>query len=159
LADDIFLKLAGISGASQDPSHKGEIDVLAWSWGLSESQTQAGAGAGAGKANFQDLSIQKLTDVASPALVAATAGGTHISDAILTVRKAGKVPQDYLVLNMQNVMVTSMTMQESKTQDGPQETIMIKYGSIGIEYTPFKADGTKESQVSVTWDVVANKAV
>ena len=157
MADDIFLKLAGIPGASQDPSHKGEIDVLAWSWGLSESQ--AGAGAGAGKANFQDLSIQKLTDVASPKLMAATAGGTNISDAILTVRKAGKVPQYYLVLNMQNVMLTSMTMQESKAQDGPQETIMIKYGRIAFEYGSIKGDGTKQSQVSVGWDVVTNKAV
>jgi type VI secretion system secreted protein Hcp len=91
--------------------------------------------------------------------VAATARGTNISDATLTVRKAGKVPQDFLILNMQNVMVTSITMKESEAEDRPQETIMIKYGRIDIEYTPYKADGTKESQVSVTWDVASNKAV
>jgi type VI secretion system secreted protein Hcp len=160
LADDIFLKLAGIAGASQDPTHKGEIDVLAWSWGLSQPQgTQAGSGAGVVRPNFQDLSIQKLTDVASPLLVAATARGTNISDATLTVRKASKVPQEYLVLNMQNVMITAMTMQETKADDGPQESIMIKFGRIDVEYTPFKADGTKQSQVSFTWDVTANKAV
>ena len=111
------------------------------------------------RANFQDLSIQKLTDIASPLLVAATARGNNISDATLTVRKAGKAPQDYLVFHMQNVMVTSMTMQESKAEDRPHETIMIKYGRIDIQYTPLKADGTKENQVSVTWDVTANKAV
>ena len=159
MAVDIFLKLAGIPGESQDPAHKGEIDVLAWSWGLSESQTQAGTGAGAVRPNFQDLSIQKLTDIASPLLVAATARGTNISDATLTVRKASKVPQAFLILNMQNVMVTSITMKESEAEDRPQETIMIKYGRIDIEYTPYKADGTKESQVSVTWDVASNKAV
>ena len=91
--------------------------------------------------------------------MAATARGTNISDATLTVRKAGKVPQDFLILNMQNVMVTSITMKESEAEDRPQETIMIKYGRIDIEYTPYKADGTKESQVSVTWDVASNKAV
>ena len=35
---DIFLKLAGIAGESQDAKHKGEIDVLAGSWGLAETQ-------------------------------------------------------------------------------------------------------------------------
>lgn len=160
MADDIFLKLAGIAGESQDPTHKGEIDVLAWSWGLSQPQgTQAGSGARAVTPNFQDLSIQKLTDIASPLLVAATARGTNISDATLTVRKTSKVPQEYLVLQMQNVIVTSMTMQETKTEDRPQESLMIKFERIDVKYTPFKADGTKQNQVSVTWDLTTNKAV
>ena len=68
---DIFLKLAGIAGKSQDAKHKGETDVLAWSWGLAETQggQPAGSGAGPVRPNFQDLSIQKLTDLASPLLL------------------------------------------------------------------------------------------
>ena len=34
MAVDIFLKLDGIKGESQDHKHKDEIDVLAWSWGV-----------------------------------------------------------------------------------------------------------------------------
>lgn len=157
---DIFLKLAGIAGESQDAKHKGEIDVLAWSWGLSAGQgAQAGSGAGAVRPTFQEMSIQKLTDLASPLLVAATVKSENISDATLTVRNASKTPQDYLVINMKNVMVTSMTFQESKEEDRPQENIMIKFGAFDFEYTPLKADGTKANQVSVTWDITNNKAL
>src|SRR6516162_5553151 len=79
MAVDMFLKLAGIAGESDDARHKGEIDVLAWSWGVSEAhEGQAGAGSGAGKPNFQDLAIKKLVDLASPLLLAATAKGSHI---------------------------------------------------------------------------------
>jgi type VI secretion system secreted protein Hcp len=156
---DIFLKLAGISGESQDAKHKGEIDVLAWSWGLAETQggQAAGSGAGAVRPNFQDLSIQKLTDLASPLLLAATIKGDNISEATLTVRSAGKLPQEFLVINLQNVMVTSISFGDAKAQDRPQESISIKFGKIAFDYTPFKADGTKEQQVSFKWDVVVNK--
>ena len=56
MAVDMFLDLKGeIKGEAQDSSHKGEIDVLAWSWGMSQSGSfHTGGGGGAGKANFQD---------------------------------------------------------------------------------------------------------
>jgi type VI secretion system secreted protein Hcp len=79
MAVEIFLKLAGIEGESEDAKHKGEIDVLAWSWGVSETPgSQTGGGGGAGKPQFRDLSIQKLVDVTAPLLLAATAKGSHI---------------------------------------------------------------------------------
>ena len=160
LPADIFLKLAGIAGESQDAKHKGEIDVLAWSWGLSAGQgAQGGSRAGVVRPTFQEMSIQKLTDLASPLLVAATARSENISDATPTVRKAGKTPQEYLVINMKNVMVTSMIFQETKEEDRPQESIMIKFGTFDFEYAPFKADGTKDTQVSAKWDVTNNKAL
>jgi hypothetical protein len=74
VAVDMFLKLAGIAGESDDARHKDEdeIDVLAWSWGVSEAhEGQTGAGASAGKPNLQDLAIKKLVDLASPLLLAA----------------------------------------------------------------------------------------
>ena len=76
---EMFLKLAGIEGESSDAKHKGEIDVLAWSWGLShEAGSPAGGGAGAGRVKIEHISIQKLVDLASPLLLAATAKGSHI---------------------------------------------------------------------------------
>ncbi|GHT96060.1 hypothetical protein AGMMS49545_20160 [Betaproteobacteria bacterium] len=32
VAQDIFLKISGIEGESQDATHKGEIEVLGWNW-------------------------------------------------------------------------------------------------------------------------------
>lgn len=52
MAVDMFLKLEGISGESKDSSHKGEIDILAWSWGMTNSGTaHVGGGAEIGRAH------------------------------------------------------------------------------------------------------------
>ncbi|HYN78560.1 MAG TPA: type VI secretion system tube protein Hcp, partial [Lamprocystis sp. (in: g-proteobacteria)] len=70
MAVDMFLKLEGVTGESQDKTHTGEIDVLAWSWGLSQSGTfHTGGGGGAGKVNVQDLSFTKYIDKSSPNLM------------------------------------------------------------------------------------------
>ena len=34
-ASDMFLKITGVKGESQDSKHKDAIDVLSWSWGTS----------------------------------------------------------------------------------------------------------------------------
>ena len=74
MAVDMFLKIEGeeVKGGAKDHTHKGEIDVLAWSWGASNSGSfHTGGGGGAGKANFQDLSVTKYIDRASTALMLA----------------------------------------------------------------------------------------
>ena len=148
MAVDTFLKLAGIAGESDDARHKDEIDVLAWSWGVSEAhEGQTGAGASAGKPNFQDLAIKKLVGLASPLLLAATATGSHISGAVLTVRRAG-TPQDFLVIRMKNVRVTSVNLEEAKEEDRPSERIMLNFGQIDFDYTLYKPDGSKEKEES-----------
>ena len=92
-------KARGIAGESDDARHKGEIDFLAWSWGVSKAhEGPTGVGAGAGKPNLQKLAIKKLVDLASPLMLAATAKESHISDAVLTVHRAG-TPQDFLVIS------------------------------------------------------------
>lgn len=35
MAVDMFLKIDGIKGESQDKKHKDEIDLSSWSWGAS----------------------------------------------------------------------------------------------------------------------------
>ena len=64
---DMFIKIDSLAGESKDSTHKGEIDVLAWSWGASNSgSAHVGGGAGAGKVNVGDLAFTHQYDVASP---------------------------------------------------------------------------------------------
>jgi type VI secretion system secreted protein Hcp len=66
---EMFLKLSRIEGESPDAKHKGEIDVLAWSWGLSQEAGAPGGGVGGGRrVKIDNISIQKLVDLASPLL-------------------------------------------------------------------------------------------
>src|SRR3954462_6009085 len=106
MAASIFARIGAIKGESQDAKHKDEIVVLSWSWGVSQSGTLAqGGGGGAGKASFHDFTFTHHVDKASPLLMRACATGEHLKDATITVRKAGKGVQDYLVITMTDVLV------------------------------------------------------
>ena len=119
MAVDMFLAIEGeIKGESQDSVHADTIDVLAWSWGMSQSGTfHAGGGGGAGKANFQDISVTKWVDNSSAELMKYCANGDHFDSAKLIVRKAGKKPLEYIVIEMTKVMVTSVSTGGSGGED------------------------------------------
>jgi type VI secretion system secreted protein Hcp len=66
----------------------------------------------AGKANFRDLSIAHKIDKASPLLMPACATGTHLKEATITHRKAGKGQQEYLVIKMNDIIITGVAPSE-----------------------------------------------
>ena len=124
MAVDIFLKLDGIKGESQDSKHKEEIDVMSYSFGASQSGTMSyGGGGGAGKVQFQDLSFTHRVDKSSPILFLHCANGAHIKEATLTNRKAGKEQQEYLVVKLYDVLVSSCQQSDSAGGDAHAECI------------------------------------
>jgi type VI secretion system secreted protein Hcp len=153
----MFLKLAGIEGESTDAKHKGEIDVLAWSWGLSqEAGSATGGGGGAGRVKVENISIQKLVDLASPLLLSFGAQGKHISDGTLTTRKAGKGGgSEFLLFKMTDVIVTSVHVDVSK--DNPAENVMLSFKKVEFDYRPSKPDGSLGPEKSFKWDVTGAK--
>ena len=158
MAVDMFLKLDGIKGEAKDDKHKDEIDVLAWSWGASQSgTTHVGGGSGAGKANFQDVSVTKWVDKSSHALLKAVAVGQHIPSALLTVRKAGEKPLEYIKLTMKNCLISSVSTGGSGGEDKLTENISINFGNFQYEYTPQKADGSGDSVLPFGFDIAANE--
>ena len=128
MAVDMFIKLDGIKGEAQDDKHKGEIDVLAWSWGMSQSgTTHMGSGGGGGKANFQDISVTKWVDKSSPILMQYCATGKHIPKAQLIVRKAGGKPLEYIVMDLTDIMVTSVSTGGSGGEDRLTENVSLNF--------------------------------
>ena len=101
MAIGIFAKIGDIKGESSDARHKDEIEVLSWASGVSQTGSVThGGGGGAGKATFQDFSFTHNIDRASPLLMKSCASGAHIPEATITVRKAGKGQQEYLIITM-----------------------------------------------------------
>jgi type VI secretion system secreted protein Hcp len=157
MAVDMFMKIDGTTGESKDKSHSAEIDVLAWSFGVSNSGSgHTGGGSGAGKCNVQDLSFTKYIEKSSPDLFMACCNGKHFASALLTVRKAGEKPLEYLKITMTDVMVTSLSTGGSGGEDRLTENVTLNFGKVKIEYTPQKADGTADTGKPVTWDIAAN---
>ena len=157
MAVDFFMKMEGIKGESKDHAHKGEIDVLAWSWGLSQSGTfHTGGGGGAGKVNVQDLSYTKWIDIASPVLALNCCNGEHIPKVVLTCRKAGKKPLEYLIITMEKVMVTSVSTGGSGGEDRLTENVTLNFAKVDVEYQEQKEDGSGGDKKTYRWDVEAN---
>ncbi len=57
---------------------------------------------------FQDLHCKHSLDRASLNIMKACATGEHIKEAVLTVRRPGRTPQEYLIISMSDVIVTSV---------------------------------------------------
>jgi len=105
MAQDMFIKLAGIDGESQDSVHNNEIDVLQWQWSIvQESTMHTGSGGGTGKAQVGDLMFEHYVDRATPNLFKYCVTGKHIPEAKLTVRKAGGSPLEYMKITMTDVL-------------------------------------------------------
>jgi type VI secretion system secreted protein Hcp len=157
MALDIFLKIGDLKGESVDDKHKDEIQVLAWSWGMSQSgTTHVGPGGGSGKANFQDLSITHYIDKVSPNLMLACANGKHFSEALLTVRKAGEKPLEYLKITMTDLIVTSISTGGSGGEDRLTENVSLNFAKFKVEYTPQKKDGSGDAPITIGWDIATN---
>ena len=158
MASDIYAKIGDIKGESLDDKHKDEVEVLSWSWGVSQSGTMAhGGGGGEGKASFNDFNFTHHIDKASPALMKACATGQHIPEATVTVRKAGKGQQEYLVIKMTDVIVTSVAP-SMDTGAASIEGAALRFGKVDLEYRPQKADGSLEPGIHFKYDIKANKA-
>ncbi|WDE14135.1 Hcp family type VI secretion system effector [Thalassomonas haliotis] len=160
MAVDIFLKLDGIEGESIDDSHAQEIDILSWSWGMSQSGTMhLGEGGGAGKVNVEDISFTKYIDNASHALMLRCASGEHIPNAKLTVRKAGKVPLEYIIVTFTDCLVSSISTGGSGGEDRLTENISLNFAEVKFEYSKQKKDGSGEAAKEFAWNIPKNVSV
>lgn len=157
MAVDMFLKIDGIKGESKDSTHKEEIDVLAWSWGLSNSGTfHMGPGGGAGKANMQDVSITKYVDAGSADLQLSCANGKHIKSAVLTVRKAGDKPLEYIILTLTDVLVTAHSSGGSGGEDRLTENVTLNFAEIEYVYWTQAATGGKGEKSTFKYNIAEN---
>jgi type VI secretion system secreted protein Hcp len=157
MATDIFAKIGDIKGESLDAKHKDEVEVLSFSWGLANTAPIASSGAGAGKASFHDLSFVHNIDKASPLLMQACATGTHMKEATITHRKAGKGQQEFLVIKMNDVIITSVMHSGAKGDGTYAENVTLAFGQFDLQYAPQKADGSLDAGIHFKYDIKANK--
>ena len=158
MASDIFAKIGDIKGESLDSKHKDEVEVLSWSWGVQQTGTMAhGGGGGEGKASFNDFNFTHHVDKAAPVLLKACATGEHIKEATITVRKAGKGQQEFLILKMNDVLITSVNPSGSGDSAATAESVALQCSKIDLEYKPQKADGSLDAGLHFKYDIKGNK--
>ena len=159
---DCFCKIDGIPGESTDDKHKDWIEVLSYSWGASQMASATASSAGgatAERANFQDFSIVKALDKASPKLALACADGTHIKEVTIELCRAGGDKVKYMEYKMSNCIISSVSVGGGGGGE-PTESLTFNYGKIEWTYSQQKrADGSGGGQVAAGWDLQTNKKV
>ena len=146
-------------GESTDSVHPSALEIKEFSFGV-ENPTTIGStsgGAGAGKAKFNEFTIKKGVDRASPALFLACGQGCHFPECTLTIRKAGGVKLDYLVYKYAMVYVTKVEWIGGGGEEAPEENVTFVYGALQIQYqmqdTTGAAVGTK---AIMSWSQISN---
>jgi type VI secretion system secreted protein Hcp len=159
MATDFLLEIEGIKGESADSKHKDTIEVDSFSWGISNAGSYASnAGGGAGKASFQDLHFTAPVGKASANLALSCASGKHIKKAVLYVRKQGETQQDYYVVTLEDLLVSSYQSGDAAGGSSiPTDQFGLNYAKIKFEYKPQKADGSLDAPITMTWDLKAHK--
>jgi len=156
-AVDYFLKLDGISGESKDSKHKGEIEVLSFTFGETQNVSSgSGGGRGAGKVQMSDFTFTARTTKASPQLFLSCAQGKHLKQAILTVRKAGGSQQEYLIIKMNDVLVSAYSLGSGEGESEPQDAFSLNFVKLSYDYKPQKPDGSLDAPLHVGWDQSKN---
>ena len=157
MASDIFLKIGDIKGESNDDRHREQIVGLEWSWGASAQLVpNQGGGAGVGKTSFRDLSFTHLYDKASPLLMKACATGQHMPEATLTARRRGQGQQDFLIIKMMDVIVTSVAP-SAEAETSIREIVTLRFAKVDLSYSAQKGDGSLDTPTQFRYDINANK--
>lgn len=157
MAQDIFLKLTGINGESQDATHKHEIEVLDWDWAVTQtSSMHSGSGGGAAKATVHDLSFDHYVDRSSPNLMQCCLTGKHVDTAMLVMRKPGEKPLEFLKIEMGDVIVTHVAPSLKSTMRQARETVSLSFARVKQEYTIQNQQGGAGGTVSMSFDIQKN---
>jgi YD repeat-containing protein len=114
------------------------FEIKDWGFEVTNKSTigSATSGAGSGKAKFNEFTITKTTDKASPAFFKNCVAGAHYKSVVIHMRKAGGDP--------------SSSDWSGPGDEGPEESITMVYGTIGVHYT------RQENSSSSSWNSASN---
>jgi len=157
MAVDMFLKLDGIKGESKDFKHKDELHIESFSWGLSQTGGfGTGGGGGAGKVQVHDISVTKFLDKSTAALMLHCCNGKHIKDGLITVRKAGEKPVEYLKIKLNDILISGV-QHAGHGSDLLTESLTLNFAKFHMEYTEQKEDGSGTPGGEMGWNVKENQ--
>ena len=149
-AYDMFLKIEGVPGESQDVRHQDWIEILSYKHGMQESS------AGIGPVEHQDFSITKCLDKATPKLALHCCNQSQISQASLELCRPDTNDPAVYTIKLYDLIITSVipSCSVSVSEILPVEEVSFNYGKIEWEY--LANDG---NTIFAGWDVSTNTPI
>lgn len=160
MAINIFMQISTVTGESVAKGFAGAIELEHWAWGMTQSgSAHKATGSGTGKVSVADLSFTKEVDSTSPTLAQSCCSGMAFDKATLTMCKAGgSAPLPFLVITLTNVLISSVQLASSNSDEKQRETITLNFGQFKYDYTSQTAAGGAGKTVSMTWNIASNSA-
>jgi len=157
MPENMWIKMDGCKGEATDADHKDEIDVESFAWGMSHPIDSSGTGQSLGESTASQLTVTKNVDKATPNLMKFCMNAKSFPEVLLTCRKRGENPIEYLKITMKNAVVAGL--QDTGSGDGTPstESVSFAFTAVKVEYTPQKDDGSPDGAVTMQWDFAKNK--
>ena len=73
------------------------------------------------------------------------------------IRKAGKGQQEYLIITMSDLLVTSVSASALTEGDAPIEGVVLTFAKVDLEYKPQGPDGALDVGLHFRYDIKAQK--
>ncbi len=138
------------------------FEIKDFSFGVENPTTigSATGGAGAGKIKFNEFTIKKPTDSASPAFFKNCCAGAHYKYVVIEMRKAGGDPsaagKPFLRFQFETVFTTKIDW-SGPGDEGPEESITFVFGKFGVKYIAQTETGDQLPGLNAAgWDQIQN---
>jgi type VI secretion system secreted protein Hcp len=153
----IFTQIGDVLGDATEAHHRNWIETLGYSFGVTLATGSVGGGGAAGRPDFEDFSILKVVDRATPTLFLWAAEGRHIDDATIEVGRSGQRGyQRLLLFQLTDVLIGSLKPAGS-SGSALTEEVSLSFGRIRITYYKYDADGSPDGEVTVDYDIRAGR--
>ncbi|MBB1652465.1 MULTISPECIES: Hcp family type VI secretion system effector [Delftia] len=160
MAIDMFLKVSGATGESQDAQHKGWTHATSFTWGAAQSNKMAsGGGAGAGKVSFHDLNIVAMIDKCYPAVLKHCSTGKHIDQVEIDMCKAGGDQMIFGKITLSDVLVTSVYVDGIGANDMATVHYTFQAAKIKNQYWEQNSHGGKGSESQMSFNIKENREI
>lgn len=156
----IYIKLPDVKGQTQVTAHKEELEVSSVAFGVSMHVATATTNKTRthGAANFQEITVSRESDSATPQLLQKLASGTVLAgDTVISfVREDQDAVLPHIVITLTDVILSNLSI--SSSSDVPYESFSMNYAKIKVEYTTQKEEGGKAGVAPFGWDISLNEA-
>jgi type VI secretion system secreted protein Hcp len=154
---DIFLKLDGIAGDSDDARHKNEIAIESFAF-LAKRPTTTSKSHSATATRFSGLKLIKVYDVSSPRLFGAATSGRHIKSAVVTFSTSSDSSgTDVVTYKLSDVTLTSYEQggvnPDAKPLGSLEEEVGLTAARVQVTEKTFDASGKAGPVVTASWQV------
>lgn len=158
MSTDIYLKIAGITGESQDANHKGWITVDSFTWGASQTGNMSiGGGGGTGKVQYRNLSVQTSIDKATSAILRYISTGKHIDKLELSICKAGGSQIEYCRITLEDILITDVLFSGATPRDLVGVNYQFQAAKVKQQYWEQTSSGIRGAESSTGWNIKENR--